>query len=252
MSDIGAASTGALVTGVTSGIGAAIARRLAARGYHVFAHARNEAAGAAVVDDIRSNGQSAELLLGDFTNDDDIAGVLSHVERSGVDLAVVVNNAGGVVGEGSFQRGVLEDPVATYRVNVFAAYQVAMLASRFMTDGAIVNISSINAHSPWGARIPHYSAAKAALSHLTQSLAVKLAPAIRVNAVSPGRTRTEVWGAMTPEREAALARDQLIERWITPDEVADAVDFIAHNRACTGTDLIIDGGMGLKAVLSNV
>jgi len=74
---------------------------------------------------------------------------------------------------------------------------------------------------------------------------------VRVNAVSPGRTRTAAWGDPDPEVDAALANDALIERWITPEEVADAVWFLTANGACTGTDLIIDGGIGLKAATVN-
>jgi NAD(P)-dependent dehydrogenase (short-subunit alcohol dehydrogenase family) len=83
-------------------------------------------------------------------------------------------------------------------------------------------------------------------------LAINLAPNVQVNAVSPGRTKTAAWGEMDPDYERQLVQDQLIERWIEPGEVADAVWFLSQNRACTGTDLIIDGGMGLKSVQSNL
>ncbi len=236
-----------LVTGATSGIGRAVCEVFGSRGYAVYAHARDEGRGGALVEHLRSRGSSAELLLADLAEPSGPAALMDQARRLPARLTAVVNNAGGVF-EQVFTAGQVESPVETFQVNVFAAYELTVLAAELMESGAIVNVSSIHAHTTLGARLPHYSAAKAALSHLTQLLAVELAPKVRVNAVSPGRTRTEAWGTPTADQDAALVADLLIERWIEPAEIAEAVWFLVRNGACTGTDLVVDGGIGLKAV----
>jgi NAD(P)-dependent dehydrogenase (short-subunit alcohol dehydrogenase family) len=241
-----------LVTGATSDIGSAICRLFGQRGYHIFAHARDADKVKPVVNQLIQDGASAEALMADLKDPQAPNHLMEEIKRSPHALKVVVNNAGGVLGEPSFTAGSVTDPLATYQVNVFATYSLSILAGAIMNSGSIINISSINANSPWGARIPLYSSAKAAVSHLTKMLAIKLAPNVRVNAVSPGRTKTAAWGNLDPGYERKLAQDQLIDRWIEPEEIADAVWFLAQNRACTGIDLIVDGGMGLKAVQANI
>ncbi len=241
-----------LVIGATSGIGRAVSARFADGGYHVFVHARDKKRGSELVEDLRTQGASSQLLLADLRDAAAPTVIIEQIRQSGQQLHCLVNNAGGVLGERSFQRGDVNEMAESYQVNVFAAYALSVLAAELMDAGSIVNISSINAHDPlMGARCPVYSSAKAALSHLTQLLAVKLAPQVRVNAVSPGRTKTDVWGRMEPERERELVQDALIQRWVDADEIADAVWFLAHNMACTGADLIADGGIGLTTFRAN-
>lgn len=213
----------------------------------MYAHVRSEERG----EQLRAalEGAPLDVLVADLAAADGPGVLVQQAAALSEPLKCVVNNAGGVMSEMPFQSGQVNDPELIYRVNVFAAYEVSVRAAELMDEGSIVNICSVNAHSPLaGARIPLYSSSKAALSHLTRMLAIKLSPSVRVNAVSPGRTRTEAWGQPEPEQERAIVADQLIGRWIEPDEIADAAWFLHSNGACTGADLLVDGGMDLTAI----
>jgi len=242
----------ALVTGANSGIGEAICRRLIAEGHHVFAHVRQVDRGARLVEEFGTSGP-LQLVEADLREPSGPRAILEAVRAAQAHrLAVIVNNAGGVLDEHSFVPGEVQDAAETLRVNVAAAYEVSVLGAALMEHGSIVNIASVNGTSVMlGARVPLYSSAKAALIQLSRMLAVKLAPHVRVNVVSPGRTLTPAWGQLPAAEERELAADSLIERWVDPPEIADAVWFLTQNRACTGVDLAVDGGIGLKAVLSN-
>lgn len=253
-------TSAALVTAATSGIGAAIAKRLSREGFHVVVHTRDAEMGAALAESLTAQGGSASVVVKDLFEvgaAEDLAQVAS---TTGYPLELVVNNAGGVAGETSFQRHQPPQLTKGYEINLEFPFALSVLAAQQMEVGSIVNISSINAYSVMAAaRIPLYSAAKAGLTHLTQMLACKLAPNVRVNVVSPGRTITDgIRGTMTeslgdanPDWEAAVVSDALIERWVQPEEIADAVWFLHDNKACTGVDLRVDGGIGLRAILTN-
>ena len=95
---------------------------------------------------------------------------------------------------------------------------------------------------------PAYCAMKAALDSYTKNLAKILAPKILVNGIGPGKTLTPMWGELGKEEEKELGNDQLIERFIRPEEIAEGILFLAKNDAVCGELLIIDGGMSLKSL----
>jgi NAD(P)-dependent dehydrogenase (short-subunit alcohol dehydrogenase family) len=241
----------ALVTGGTKGIGLAIAQTLAAEGVRVVAGARSatDIDGVTVVEADLATPTGPEAL------------VASAVEVLG-GIDVLVNN----VGASEPAPGILAftDEVwhRVFAVTFFSAVRTVRAAVPHMSEGSsIVNISSLNARRPAGMIAP-YSAAKAALTNFSTALAEELAPAIRVNTVSPGPVRTPMWTA--EDGFARLFAEQLsttvedvMERAIPemmsiaagrvgePAEVADLVAFLASDRAAyiTGANHIVDGGM---------
>src|SRR3989344_1932131 len=122
----------------------------------------------------------------------------------------------------------------------------AKAATPLMREGKIVNISSI--HGRLGHGRPSaaaYSAFKAALENYTKNLAKDLAPKILVNAVAPGRGATPMWGDPDVKEQEELGQVHLIKRMIQPEEIADAIIFLAKNDAMCGEIITIDGGMSL-------
>src|SRR5690349_7113651 len=117
-----------LVTAATSGIGMSICRRFAENGFHVFAHARDKERGTEVVKSVVDAGGSAELIVQDLLNDGAASSVLQQTVN-GPKLEVIVNNAGGPIGENSFKRGEVNNPENIYRLNVFVPYELSVLGA---------------------------------------------------------------------------------------------------------------------------
>ena len=235
----------ALVTGGSGGIGAAICRRLAADGCHVYIHANHGLQAAQVLaEDIRAGGDSAEVLVFDVTDSAAVAHVLTPlVEHQ--PIQILVNNAGihdDVVFPGMQAeqwRRVMDVSVNGF-FNVTQPLMMPMIRSRW---GRIINLSSIAALTGNAGQV-NYSAAKGALNSATKSLAREVASrGITVNAVAPGIIDTPMSKAAFDAPE--IARLVPMKRAGTPTEVADLIGFLVSPQAAyiTGQIISINGGM---------
>lgn len=242
----------AVVTGGSRGIGRAIALGLGAHGCHVVVVARSEKSVNMTVADIRDDGGSAEGITGDVRDAADVRAVVDQVERSAGRLEILVNNAGGSYGD-DFRRGPLlelgpEDLLGAFRMNVLSAFLFARESVPLMRragGGSIINVSSVVVRTPmpgFGA----YSAAKAALTSLTRTMALEWAPEVRVNAVLAGHIGTErASRSRTAEDVGWLERHIALGRLGQPADVAGTVIFLASDLAhwVTGSALSVDGGV---------
>jgi NAD(P)-dependent dehydrogenase (short-subunit alcohol dehydrogenase family) len=245
----------ALVTGSTSGIGAAIARLLAAEGAHVLVTGRDGQRGRSVVDDIVGRGGRADFLAVDLNGSYDVLRTFAAdaAARLGGAVDVLVNNAGlyPVTATADLADADLDAMLA---VNVRAPHVLVAALAPAMVDrgaGAIVTIGSWMAQTgmPFGAM---YSATKAADEQLTRSWAAELGPrGVRVNALAPGATLTpgnedssDVLDAMTAGTPAGVV--------VTPDDVARGVLFLVSDdaRMVHGTTLYVDGGISVTRPLA--
>lgn len=234
-----------LVTGAATGIGAAIARSLAARGACIVAADRDEAGLRAVTADL---GKDAEHIV---FNQDDLTSIEHLCERAG-NVDILVNNAGIAI------RGPLEDVEWTdlrrlVDINFVGPVAITRLVGKAMLRrqaGAIVNISSQMAFTAARHR-SIYAATKAAISQFTRTAALEWAGhGIRVNAVAPGRTVTVLNKVLLDdpeEYERGLSRIPM-KRYGQPDDIAWAVLFLVSNASAyiTGQTLIVDGGWVLN------
>lgn len=239
----------AVVTGATSGIGVAAARRLHRDGFHVVITGRCAERGKAVAAEL---GERACFIPADLTQAGAPERLMAATVSSLGRLDVVVNNA--AMDHTGDLLDVPDDEIrATFEINTFAAIAVLQAAGRAMrggSGGAIVNITSRLA-SVGVPTMGIYSASKGAVKALTTAAAVELAPFnIRVNALAPGMTRTplyEAWLAAQPDPDAAAHKvvDGIpLARLATPEDVAGAVSFFASPDAAyiTGVTLPVDGG----------
>jgi 3-oxoacyl-[acyl-carrier protein] reductase len=238
----------ALVTGASRGIGAAIARRLAADGAAVAVnYAGSQAAAGAVVAEIEAAGGRAVAMQADVSDSAACAALVGRTVAELGGLDILVNNAG-ITRDGLLVRMSDEDWDAVIRINLTGVFSMTRAAGKVMMkarSGSIVNITSVVGIAG-NAGQANYSAAKAGVIGLTKSVARELAPrGVRCNAVAPGFIETDMTAALSDEVRAATAAQIALRRFGSPDDVASAVAFFACDESAyvTGTVLAVDGGM---------
>jgi 3-oxoacyl-[acyl-carrier protein] reductase len=235
----------ALVTGGSGGIGAAICRRLAADGCHVWIHAhRGVDTAQALADDINAQGGSAQVVVFDVTNPAAVADALNPLlERT--PIQILVNNAG-IHDDAVFPGMRAEQWHHVIDVSLHGFFNVTqplmmpMIRTRW---GRIINITSVAAITGNRGQV-NYSAAKGALHSATKSLALEVASrGITVNAVAPGIITTPM--SQDTFDAATIAQLVPMKRAGRPEEVADLVSFLASERAAyiSGQVISINGGM---------
>lgn len=236
----------ALITGSSSGIGAAVARELDRAGTRlVLNSSRSADAGAALAAELGD----AAYVQGDVSVEADAGRLVqAAVDRWGR-LDLVVNCAGTTtaIPHGDLDAVTAENWQRTLGVNLLGPWNVIRAAAphlRASGSGAVVNVSSIAGLRPTGSSIP-YAVSKAALNHLTLLLANALAPEIRVNAVAPGFVDTP-WTADWQELRTEMEARSPLGGIATAEDVAEACLALARARHVTGQVLAVDGGLSLR------
>ncbi len=233
----------AVVTGASRGIGRATAAALAGAGASVVLTSRKQDAleeAAAGID-----GETAVFAANAGEPEQAEACIAFAVERFGA-VDVLVNNAATNPYMGPSIDIDLPRYDKTFQVNLRGPLvwtQAAVRASMRERGGSVVNIASIGGLSIEPS-IGIYNTTKAALIHLTKTLAIDLAPGIRVNAVAPGLVKTDMARALWEPHEEAMAKRMPLHRLGEPDDIASAVLFLASDAASwiTGHTLVVDGG----------
>jgi NAD(P)-dependent dehydrogenase (short-subunit alcohol dehydrogenase family) len=241
-----------LVTGGSRGIGAAIVRTAAARGYAVGLSFRDDLAAAqSMVDELAHAGASLHAVQGDVADPGFAAAFFDEATAALGPVTAVVNNAGITGRIGSFADVPLETLRRTIDVNVLGTMLMAQEAVRRWqatgTAGRIVNISSIAATLGAPGEYVHYAATKAAVDAFTIGLGKEVAASgIRINAVAPGTAYTDIHAAGgEPGRPARVVSRVPMGRIAQPQEIANAVLWLLSDEASylTGTVLRVSGGL---------
>ncbi len=241
----------ALITGSSSGIGAAIAQELANGGAKVAIHYRGNAQGAeAIAATIRDKGAECAIYQADVSDVDQAANLVKQVQSDLGSLDILVNNAG-TTRDTLLMSMKEEDWDAVINTNLKSVYTVTRAALRGMLKsrwGRIINITSVVGITGQAGQA-NYAASKAGIIGFTKSLAREVASRnITVNAVAPGFIPTALTDVLNEAQRSSIISNTPLGRMGTPEEVAWAVAFLATERSgfMTGQVLTVDGGLVMQ------
>lgn len=242
-----------LITGASSGIGAAISRAFAEQGAKVAVHCKgNTEAAARVRDAIRSNGGFACVVQGDLTEAGEAKRIVQDSAAALGELDILINNAGSLVSRRPFLDADDEWVDAVFDLNARAVIHTSQAAVPYMErrgGGAIINVGSIAGLDGGGSGTGIYGAAKAFVHNLTRHLARELAQRnIRVNTVSPGVVDTPFHHATPPERMEAMRQSICLGRVAEPQDCVGAFLFLASRDLSgyiTGQNIHVNGGQAM-------
>ena len=238
----------AVVTGASGGIGAEIAKRLAQDGFSVaLIYNRNAEKAQKTADEITLSGGSAKTYKCDVRDSSEITSAIEAIERDFGEISVLVNNAG--ISEQKLLTDITdsdwENMISTNLSGAFYFCRVVLPYFVHRKSGRIINISSMWGETGGSCEV-HYSAAKAGLIGLTKALAKEVAPSgITVNAVSPGVINTEMVTKLGKDTVDMLREEIPVMRLGTPEDVANAVSFLADDKSSyiTGQIISVNGGI---------
>ena len=237
----------AVVTGGSRGIGKAIVLALAGAGYQIaFSYVRDEEAAMALRAEVEAMGRECLASQCDVKDGNSIKGFFERVEQQFERIDLLVNNAG-ITRDGLLATLSINDITEVIQTNLIGTLlccQQVVPGMMRQRSGCIVNLSSVAAQKP-GKGQSNYAAAKGGVEALTRALAVELAPRnIRVNAVAPGIVNTDMTAALLGAHEQEVQSRLLIKRFAEPQEIAEAVLYIAERgHYLTGEVLSVNGGL---------
>ena len=242
-----------LITGGGRGIGAATARRAAARGYFVcINYRRNEAAAAGLLARIRDRGADGMAIQADVADEDEVLRMFETIDALPGTLTGLVNSAGIVAPASRFEDTAAARWRAIFATNVYGTMRctreaIRRMSSRFGGEGgSIVNVSSTASRSGSPGEYADYAASKGAVDSFTVGVAREVAAdGIRINAVRPGFVNTEIHAQTgVPDRVERLRPRLPMQRGGDPDEVAAAIMWLLSDEASyvTGACIDVTGG----------
>lgn len=240
----------ALVTGASRGLGKAIAEKLAAGGASLMITATSDAIEAVAAEIREKYNVKVESFYGDISQEETVKTLFSQINEKFEKLDICVNNAG-ITRDGLSMRMSAEDFDRVLTVNLRSTFLVSKEASMMMMKaryGKIVNMSSI-VGIQGNVGQTNYAASKAGIIGLTKSMAVELAKRnVTVNAVAPGFIDTDMTRAVSEKAKEEFMTKIPMCRAGVPEEIADAVAFLASDasRYITGQVLVVDGGLVLR------
>lgn len=238
-----------LITGALTGIGRATAIAFAREGARVVVSGRHDAAGHALAEELRGLGAEAEFVHADVRHEDDVHALVERAVARFGRLDLAVNNAGTEGKSGPVTEMTEEAYRAMFETNVLGTLFGMKHELRVMQaqrSGSIVNVSSTMG-SRGAANMALYVGSKHAVEGVTKSAALEAAAfGVRVNAVAPGPTDTDMLDRLTgsTEKKAAFYKAVPLGRGAAPEEIADAILFVASDKAAfiTGQIIQVNGG----------
>lgn len=236
-----------IVTGGSRGIGAAISKVFASKNYNVVINYKDNDKKALELKKELEDKYSIKVLLvkGDLSNEDNVKKIVSETINEFNQIDVVINNAG-IFMDCSFDEKLKENFLNILNINLVAPFLLCKYAKDELvkTNGSIINIASTNAIDSFYPESLDYDASKAGLVNLTKNLAMQFAPDVRVNAVAPGWTNTDMTKDISPIYKKEEEGKILLNRFAEPIEIANVVYFLASSDASyiNGEVIVVDGG----------
>jgi 3-oxoacyl-[acyl-carrier protein] reductase len=233
----------AVVTGSSRGIGAATAVAFAKAGYDVVINYLSDSRAADnVAAAARKAGVNALIAKADVFTEDGVNDLFSTIKGKYKQINALINNAG-LAEEPAFEKLNAAHITEAVMANFTSAVLCTKAALPLMRTGSISYCSSVYGLDYGGnPSMPIYSAAKAATKNFMQTMAEKLAPDIRCNAVAPGVTKTQAWDTASPQYIATRKGMTLDDEWVQPEEVAAAFVFLAETPHVNAETIVVDSG----------
>ncbi|XP_022129591.2 17-beta-hydroxysteroid dehydrogenase 14-like [Pieris rapae] len=238
-----------IVTGASSGIGAAIAEKFSSEGARVVMVGRNESK----LNAVAARCKNPLIVKAELGKEEDIVRIIDETIKEFGKIDILVNNAGTSTMGSILLGDILKSYDEVMNVNFKAIVHLTKLAAPHLiaTKGNIINISSIGADRTTSVpALMMYSCSKAALNHFSKDVALELSPhKVRVNVISPGPVRTDILeNTGTPIPWEAFQQKTALDRISEPEEIADLALFLASEKAkgITGSIYVTDNGMSLK------
>lgn len=234
-----------IITGSSSGIGAATARRLAGLGAGIVV---NSSSSAQAGQDLAAELPDAVYVQGDVGDPETAGRLVAAAQQRWGRLDGVVNNAGRTISVPMPDIAAVtpehwDQVLRTNVIGTFLVSQAALPLLRQAEDGWIVNVTSVAGVRQTGSSLP-YAVSKAAINHMTAILAKHAGDRVRVNAVAPGLVATP-WTAEWDDRKANVERVAPLHRVATADDIAEVILSVIEARYVTGQTLVADGGISL-------
>ncbi|CAF4885921.1 unnamed protein product [Pieris macdunnoughi] len=238
-----------IITGASAGIGAAIAIEFSKKNSDVILVGRNETRLNEVAMQCEANGCYPTVINADITIDSEAARVIQETVKKFNKIDILINNAGILRKSSLIDGSFLEAFDEILKLNLRAAVNLVNLATPHLiaSKGNIVNISGVAGRQILGVDYAAYSMLKASLDHFTRGAALEVGKyGVRVNTVSPGPVKTEIYdGASITIGQAKATLKTALNRWSYPEEIADVVLFLASDKAVgvTGSNYTVDNGL---------
>ncbi|MDR4315289.1 3-ketoacyl-acyl carrier protein reductase [Niallia circulans] len=238
-----------IITGAGTGVGRAAAIKLAAEGAKVVInYNKSEKEAHKVVNEIKQNGGIAIAYKANVANEKEVKELVSQTVQTFGSIDGLVNNASITAQIAMDDLDAVTDDIwdSLFSVNAKGMFYCIKAVVPYMKKqhfGAIVNMGSVAGMTGIGSSIP-YAATKSAIHTMTKSLAIALAPSIRVNSISPGAVETR-WWAGNEEKMYQLTGELPLQRISTPDDIAEAIVFQLTQKSITGQVFTIDNGQTL-------
>lgn len=237
----------AIITGGSRGIGAAISEKFASNGYNVTINYKSNDEKANEIKNKLENTYKIKVLLvkGDLSNEDDIKEIVSKTIDYFGRIDCLINNAG-ICKDAPFDDKTKETYMKILEVNLVAPFLLSKYAKEELikNNGTIINIASTNGINAYYPESLDYDSSKAGLINLTKNLAMHFSPNVRVNAVCPGWTNTDMIKDLEPHYRENEKNNVLLKRFAEPEEIASTVYFLASDESSyvNGQIISVDGG----------
>ena len=238
----------ALITGCNRGIGKSILKSFASNGADIWACTRKQSDEFnTFLDHLRSEcGVKINTLNFDLLNESEIKEKLKQLYTSNLKIDILVNNAG--ISHGGFvQMTSMNQIKSVFEINFFSQILIIQIIAKIMLrqkKGSIINIASVAGIDANPGNIA-YGSSKAALIYATKTMAKEFAPFVRVNAIAPGLTETEMAGEMEKNARENMVSSSAMKRMADPAEIAEVALFLASDQSSfvNGQIIRVDGGM---------